>query len=301
MIVASQNFAQVTGEITGTYNGPSIPITSALTFSAQVNATIDTPAAKTFLSGVAALLAVQDLTYTAVLRGVAGNSITIAYTGGGTAGAEVVTVVGTAISVQIQSGTSTGTQVRTAINAAAAATALISCAVTGTGSNAQTTASATPLATGVDSKVNVAADTVTITAQPYATGDKVQLITNGTLPAGLSLSTDYFIIVVDANTIKFATSLALAIAGTAVDITDQGSSGATNTITATSLAGATVVMQKSNDGSVWTSDGSPSSISSSSTVWLEKVNPTGIFMRLQYVLTAGQMNCTSYIAVKGPS
>lgn len=98
----------------------------------------------------AASLIVQDLTYTAVADlGQDGNSITIAYTGSGTAGAEVVTVTGTAISIQIGSGVSTATQIRTAFNASAAAVALASCAVSGTGSNAQTTASATPLAGGV--------------------------------------------------------------------------------------------------------------------------------------------------------
>jgi hypothetical protein len=91
---------------------------------------------------------IQDLTYTSVLVGTSGNLVTIAYTGSGTAGAEVVTVTGNAISVKIQSGVSTATQVLAAINASAAATALVSAVISGTGSNAQTTVSATALTGG---------------------------------------------------------------------------------------------------------------------------------------------------------
>lgn len=103
---------------------------------------------------VEATLVVQDLTYTAETFGSAGNSITIAYTTGGTAGAEVVSVVGTAISVQIQTAVSTATQIRTAVLASAPATALVSVTVSGTGSNAQTAPTGpTPLAGGLDNTI----------------------------------------------------------------------------------------------------------------------------------------------------
>lgn len=113
-------------------------------------------------AGVAASRAIQDLTYTADAVGTAGNSITVAYTSGGTAGAEVVTVVGSAISVQIQSGVSTATQVKAAVDASAPASALISAAVTGTGGNAQTTVGATALQNG-------AAPLITTTATSLVT------------------------------------------------------------------------------------------------------------------------------------
>lgn len=80
-------------------------------------------------------LIVGDLTFTAVASGV--STVTFAYTGGATAGAEVVSVVGSAISVQIQNGVSTATQVLTAIRASAPATALVGSVITGTGSNPQ--------------------------------------------------------------------------------------------------------------------------------------------------------------------
>jgi len=85
-----------------------------------------------------ATLTLQDLTYTAKVGGTAGNSITVAYTTGGTAGAEVVTVVSSAISVKIQSGVSTAAQVLAAVNASAGALALISASLSGTATNVQT-------------------------------------------------------------------------------------------------------------------------------------------------------------------
>src|SRR5579872_3306676 len=79
--------------------------TAAKTYSGNVATLAFTVPAETAASKVT-----QGLTLTAVANlGASGNSITIAFTGGGTAGSEVVTVTGQAISVQIQSGTSTVT------------------------------------------------------------------------------------------------------------------------------------------------------------------------------------------------
>ena len=159
----------------------------------------------------------------------------------------------------------------------------------------------TPVAkTFTDTNVNVGTDTITITAHGFTTGLKGQFTSTGTLPAGLSLSTDYFIIVVTANTLKVATSLALALAGTAVDITGQGTVAATNTFTPTAIAGANVKLQKSNDGVTFSDEGSATNITVTATIWLEKTDPAAIYMRLAYTLTAGQMICSALYAVKGP-
>lgn len=101
-------------------------------------------------TAVKASRVIQDITYTALVRGLAGNSITVAYTAGGTAGAEVVTVTGTAISVQIQTGVSTATQVRAAVLASVPAVALITPVITGTAGTAQVTAAAVALQNGTD-------------------------------------------------------------------------------------------------------------------------------------------------------
>lgn len=77
--------------------------------------------------------------------------------------------------------------------------------------------------------VDTAADTLDLTGDlplPLQTGDRGQATTTGTLPAGLSLATDYFVIVTQrraAGQIQVATTYANAIAGTAIDLTDAGS------------------------------------------------------------------------------
>lgn len=54
---------------------------------------------------------------------------------------------------------------------------------------------------------------------PYT---RVRLTTTVTLPAGLALATDYYVIKVTDTTIKLASSYANAVAGTPVNITDAG-------------------------------------------------------------------------------
>lgn len=54
------------------------------------------------------------------------------------------------------------------------------------------------------------------------TGTRVRLTTTTTLPAGLALATDYYVIKVTDSTFKLATSYANAVAGTAINITDAG-------------------------------------------------------------------------------
>lgn len=84
--------------------------------------------------------------------------------------------------------------------------------------------------TFVDADVTVAADTITETGHDYTTGEgPVQLTTTGTLPTGLATGTNYWIISVDANTIAFAASRNLALAGTKVGIT-AAAGGGTHTI-----------------------------------------------------------------------
>lgn len=67
--------------------------------------------------------------------------------------------------------------------------------------------------------VNVVTDAVTITAHGKVTGyGPVQL--TGTIPTGLAALTDYYIVRIDNNTVKFATTAELAFDGTpVVDIT----------------------------------------------------------------------------------
>jgi len=54
------------------------------------------------------------------------------------------------------------------------------------------------------------------------TGTRARLTTTTTLPGGLALATDYYVIKVSNTTFKLATSYVNAVAGAAIDITDAG-------------------------------------------------------------------------------
>jgi hypothetical protein len=77
------------------------------------------------------------------------------------------------------------------------------------------------------SNVDTAADTITLTGHGLVTGTLVDLTTAGTLAAPLAIATSYWVIVIDANTIKLATTLANALAGTAIDLTTTGTLNST--------------------------------------------------------------------------
>lgn len=86
-------------------------------------------------------------------------------------------------------------------------------------------------------QVSAGSDNVTIPNIVFPSqGQKVQLTSSGTLPAGLSLATDYWIVRSSSTTIQFATTQANANASTpvVVNITDQGSG--VHTMTFTGLA-----------------------------------------------------------------
>lgn len=66
-------------------------------------------------------------------------------------------------------------------------------------------------------------DIVTMAGHGFKTGNgPFQLSTTTTLPAGLSLTTDYYAIWISSSTFYIATSIANAQAATRVDITDTG-------------------------------------------------------------------------------
>jgi hypothetical protein len=91
--------------------------------------------------------------YECVKEGTATGAVTVAYTGGGTAGSEVVTVTGNAISVQIESGVSTPTQVANAVNDSATARLVVYAEARATA--AVTTVGATALAGQVDMSTTI--------------------------------------------------------------------------------------------------------------------------------------------------
>lgn len=110
----------------------------------QVNASDAVYVSRPERSLAAPGIVIQDLLYISKSASPT-TTISVTYTGGGTAGAELVTVNGTAITVQIQSGVSTATQIRTAVIASVAATALVYTILSGVGSNTQVSVSVTNL------------------------------------------------------------------------------------------------------------------------------------------------------------
>lgn len=74
----------------------------------------------------------------------------------------------------------------------------------------------------VPGDVTAASDQIALTGHGFNNGDKVRFTTDTTLPNPLVAATDYWVIYVDANTIKVAASQADAELGIAIDITDGG-------------------------------------------------------------------------------
>jgi hypothetical protein len=76
-----------------------------------------------------------------------------------------------------------------------------------------------------DADVTTGTETIGIAGHGFSTGDKVTATSSGTLPAGLTSGTTYFVIRSSDNALKLATSAANAAAGTAVNITAAASGG----------------------------------------------------------------------------
>lgn len=144
-----------------------------------------------------------------------------------------------------------------------------------------------------DTTTSAADDTVTITGHGYSTGLKIALTTAGTLPAGLS-ATNYYMIVVDANTLKFATSAANARAGTAVDITDAGGA-ANNTITPAALGAVVFTIQVSNDGTNWFSTSLTKTYSADANHFFALTDIYAKYVQLNTTVAAGIVKVTAVL------
>lgn len=137
------------------------------------------------------------------------------------------------------------------------------------------------------------------TSHGLTTGLKVQVTTGGTQATPLQLATDYYVIRVDANYFAVASSLANAIAGTRIDITDVG---VTNTIfTAVALAGASVTFQGSNDGSNWTDLQAATSIAATGSVLYTGANVGYQYLKVVKGLTAGSVDLSARVCLVGPN
>ncbi len=149
---------------------------------------------------------------------------------------------------------------------------------------------------GYATELNLTTDAITIPAHGLPTGLKGQLTTTTTLPTGVTTSVDYYVIAVDADTIQLAATLADALAGTDIDLTGEGAGR--HTFTATSIAGGSIKLQKSNDGTNWTDEGSATNVTADASVWLEKDRPGFRYARVYVTLTAGSLSAALNVLAK---
>ncbi len=154
---------------------------------------------------------------------------------------------------------------------------------------------------GVASNVDVVANTVTIADHGYPTGLVGELTSTGTLPGGLSTSTSYYIISVDANTISFADTYDHALAGTAINITNQGTDGATNTFTPDAITGGEITFQKSNDAVNWSDIAAGTAITVDAAVWLDVTAYSYAWVRASLEIDSGSFTVDLKLLIKSIS
>lgn len=294
--------------IVTTTSTEAVSLDGATTISAQAFVHVEAPSAATVNAGVAASLVVQDLTYAANARGALGNTYSIRYLDNTPGGPVTVTVDTGNVTVNMDATPVTGSTadaIKAVLDVTAAFTAIMSATVTGTGSTVQSAQAQTPLASGVDSQVDTDNDSYEENDYEFATGAVGQWTTTGTLPTGLSLATNYYVIAVDANNFQVAASLEDALAGTPVTISSQGSSGAVHTFTPTALSGGSLVLQVSNDPDSefggWINVSAPASVTTDGLQLLEKVDPTTKWARVTGTVTAGAFSTFITTVVKGPN
>ena len=132
----------------GSYTGVNINPTIADTkFASGLTINMNSV---TLYAGVKASAVIQDLTFEADVAGTEWNAVTVEYTTGGTAGSEVVTLLGYAITVQIEDGVSTATQVKAALDANFNIASAIDVTISGTASNPQVAVAPTSLTGGIN-------------------------------------------------------------------------------------------------------------------------------------------------------
>jgi hypothetical protein len=219
---------------------------------------------------------------------------------GGAAGSEEVVVTGVEIQVYIEDGVSTATQVAAAVTLSVPAAALVTCTVTGTGSDPANVTAQDFLAGGADSAFDIVANTVTIADHGLTSGTPVVLtISSGSLPAPLAGATTYYVHAVDASTLKICSSFDNSIPGTAINITADGTAGSTVTLTPVALNLA-VKPQVSVDGVNFEDVGSSVNMSftANGSDVVSISNLEAPYLRLAFTFTAGAADVVTWAFAK---
>ena len=279
----------------------AMPISAAnIGIGVQAAWTLVAPAAVAFDSGLYSAASVGGLDFTEVVIGIRVPKYTIAFVADGTSGAETVTIVLNVITIHMDATAVTGstaTMIKTAWDGTPAALAIATVAIAaGQGAVVQAAVAPVTVTGGANNEFTLSTEAnpnqITILAHSLSTGNKLALTTSSAAPGGIPVGT-YYAIKISANVIKLASSLANAIAGTALAITSSGVG--TQTLTAFAAAGGTVKLYWSIDGVTYSEVpsgfGGATVTLTTSTDYLYTVNGVqASYFKLLYTLTGGTLN-----------
>lgn len=282
------------------FESPAIDLYLGKNLSVQVVAEIQDDTPVTFFSPAYSVLTNQDITYTAVDPGEAGDDITITIIDPEDTSDLLIDVTGKDIVITLEyAGGNVVTDADAlvaAINLDPAASLLV--VASGTGSDPLTNLSETPLAGGADGDIDLSNSS--IYAPGLIQGAKVQLSSDGTLPDPLVAATDYFVIKdgLPEDMIQLAETAEDAQAGIFIEFVDAGSDGAENDITPESFSSLSVEIEKSNDGVTWESIDSDS-ISVSGGVYFTVPSISFKYLKFSSTLSGGAVGMKVNLLVIG--
>lgn len=156
--------------------------------------------------------------------------------------------------------------------------------------------------TGVVSAIDVTANSFTKTSHGLFTGQEVKFtVSAGAIPSPLVIGTSYYVIKISDNVFKVATTRANAVAGSPIDITDQGTDGSTLTATTQANAG-TLTIEHCIDADVptisstWYTLASTNLVTATSPVTSLVAASPYLWLRATLNVTSGALSsCISYI------
>lgn len=136
------------------------------------------------------------------------------------------------------------------------------------------------------------------------TGEPVQVSSTSILPTNISAATNYYAIKLSDTTFSLASSLANAQNATAITITSVGTG--THTIGGVVLAGGSLKLQGSMDGTNWvdlpiksSGDATKSAnITATGNLYLSEDNLKVNYVRVYFTLTAGALNTSIVSKIK---
>lgn len=175
---------------------------------------------------------------------------------------------------------------------------MVAISVSGTSSNVQTAASESFLSGGIAASIDITTDSFTSTNHGFRNGLKVQVSTSGSLPTGLSALTNYYLIVVDDDIFKFASSADNASAGTAINLTGLGVGS--QTVTPATLD-VVVKAMASNDGFLFVDiPGVTASLTGSGNFLLSDIDTLYEHFKIVFQVNAGEITVHNlHVIVKG--